>query len=384
MDRDLKSGKSLESRFGEQKHNYRNELIKLAVHFDGVIAVGDLVEKEYLYLVGDNKYQKKSDDGQRKSTRPAFPDSVEDELSSINVAEKIKVVYNGIPFNKITFTEKNVSRERLCLYGETLFNFKPDIIFTHVTRLVISKGLWRDIRFLEEMDGYFTDNGLKGFYILLSSLVATGRNPEEIYRMEKEYGWPLLHKEGYPDLIDYEKDIYASISLFNAKSRSIKGVFINQYGFNRNLTGIRIPEGTSFSDIRYGSDVELGFSIYEPFGIAQIENIPYGGIAFLSRSCGCSFLLEECYRETTQKPYYIINFAAPMDSEVSIKTDEDITSVTAYVRDKIESELFEEHGAKMFEKIPKNQADREKAFSSAKKNAAKLDWDHLRIGFLTQ
>ena len=33
-----------------------------------------------------------------------------------------------------------------------------------------------------------------------------------------------------------------------------------------------------FLDIRMGSDAEFGQSIYEPFGIAQVEPISFGGI----------------------------------------------------------------------------------------------------------
>jgi hypothetical protein len=112
--------------------------------------------------------------------------------------------------------------------------------------------------------------------------------------MERDYGWPVAHREGWPDLVGTEKEIDAYLSLFNARSSSIKGVFINQFGFSRRKCGGRVPEGAEFVDLRVGSDVEFGFSIYEPFGIAQLETVPFGGIAALSSSCGCAALLEKC------------------------------------------------------------------------------------------
>ena len=39
-----------------------------------------------------------------------------------------------------------------------------------------------------------------------------------------------------------------------------------------------MPADMEFMDIRKGSDVEFGQSIYEPFGIAQVEPISFGGI----------------------------------------------------------------------------------------------------------
>jgi hypothetical protein len=219
------------------------------------------------------------------------------------------------------------------------------------------------------MDNYFSEHNLKGFYILLSSLISSGRDPNDIMRMEKEYGWPLLHTEGYPDLIDYERDVYNSLKLFNAKSISIKGVFINQYGFSQEVTGKRIPEGTTFSDLRYGSDAELGFSIYEPFGIAQIETVPFGGTAILSRQCGCSFLLDSCFRETSLKPYHWIDF-----SEVDLTDDQILLNISAQERTDLENKLFRKQGRDIFDLLPKDEQMRKQLYEQAREYAHKLSW----------
>ena len=346
LKKDLTNGIQMEKRFGSQKNNYRNELIKLAINFDYILAVGDWIENEYTYL--------------QPEVNPA----------------KIKIVYNGVPTNGLDFAHKQKSRQRLQNYCHNLFNYQPDIIFTHVTRLVISKGLWRDIRFLEEMDNYFAENDLKGFYILLSSLIAPGRDPADILRMEKEYGWPVLHNEGHPDLIDYERDVYNSLKIFNAKSKAIKGLFINQYGFSPETTGERIPPGTTFSDLRYGSDAELGFSIYEPFGIAQIETVPFGGIAILSRQCGCSFLLDACFHDVAKRPYYYIDF-----SEIEMDDENKILNLTSKERTELENRLFERHGKKIFEILPKSEQMRAELLDQAHKAASKLSWDYNTAQF---
>ena len=150
------ANKSLDQVYGSQEHNPRNELIKRAVNFDRIFAVSDHIREEYLFLVPE--------------TQP----------------EKISVVYNGVSARTVDFDRKLRSRELLKHYIESLFNFTPDAIFTHVTRLVISKGIWRDIALLYVLDDIFHQCDLKGAYILLSTLIATGRPPQDVYSMERD------------------------------------------------------------------------------------------------------------------------------------------------------------------------------------------------------
>jgi len=152
---DLQEHISLEERFGSKKHNSRNELIKYAKHFDKIFAVGDWVKKEFQYLVPDVD-------------------------SSI-----IDITYNGIPVNRVEFNDKLKSRQKIQTYCENLFNFIPDVIMTHVSRLVISKGLWRDISMLEYLDNYFHENHIKGFFIILSSLIGPGRPDSDFLKWKR-------------------------------------------------------------------------------------------------------------------------------------------------------------------------------------------------------
>ncbi len=49
-----------------------------------------------------------------------------------------------------------------------------------------------------------------------------------------------------------------------------------------------MSEDLQFWDIRRGSDVEFGQSIYEPFGIAQLEALSFGALSVMSDACGCA------------------------------------------------------------------------------------------------
>lgn len=340
---------SMESEFGSFDHNYRNELVKRADTLDYVFAVSDLIKEEYRFLKPDTDPQ------------------------------KIIPVFNGTAVKTVTYDEKVRSKGFLKKYGEALFNFTPDIIFTHVTRLVVSKGLWRDMELLEKLDALFYEKQKKGLYILLSSQIGTGRPSEDIYRMEREYGWPVMHKEGWPDLVGMEVDVYNTISLFNAKSRAIKAVFINQFGFGCHQCGQRVPEGAQWIDLRVGSDVELGMSIYEPFGIAQIETLAFGGMAIFSKACGSSALVESVFSDYADA-FHCIDFSYIGSSSVQSSHDVDMLKrMNGVQRMQHEQSLIESQKTVIFAKISR-MFDEHHYKDRVQKSALiakKLGWDHI-------
>ncbi len=340
--------KSLEQVFGSHENHSRTALVKCAKHFDYVFAVGDQVKDEYLFLVPD-----------------ADPD-------------KIKIVYNGVSAKAVTFEQKQESRKRIETYINRLYNFTPDVIFTHISRLVISKGIWRDIALLGYLDEIFSSEGLKGIYILLSTQVATGRAGSEVFKMERDYGWPVLHREGWPDLIGDEKDVYSYLQLFNARSRAIKGVFLNQFGFDRARCGLRMPADSEFMDLRMSSDAELGLSIYEPFGIAQIETVPFGGVAILSSCCGSAGFLVESFKGSTIKPYYIVDYTAA-GKRLSYNSLKDMTIAH---RSEMEEQILVRSAGDIFEVLPLTDEKRRQYLENALKYASKISWDSSAAGYV--
>lgn len=336
-----KGQKSLEEVFGSQKHNYRSELVKRAVRCSRIFAVGDHVKDEYEFLV------------------PQTP------------PEKIKIVYNGVSAQKIDMEQKRQSRAHIETYIDTLFNFVPDAIFTHVTRLVSSKGVWRDIALLYHLDKIFDAANLKGVYILVSTLIATGRSPNDVMRMESDYGWPVLHSVGWPDLIGTEKDIYDFLQVFNSRSKAIKGVFINQFGFNRSVCGMRVPEEAEFADLRIAADAEFGFSTYEPFGIAQIEVVPFGGVSVLSSSCGSANFLKEGFKDAPIKPYYILDF---IQAGKGLST-QSLKNLTIQQRTEMEGKILAQNAQGIFESLPLGGDKREQYLLNAQNYISKISWE---------
>ena len=339
----LREGRTMEQDFGSQAHYYRAELIRRVEHLDGVLAVSPNVKDQLLYF------------------HPAIG------------AEKIHVVYNGFNFQPLDWAAREKARQKVGDYCETLLNFRPDLIFTHVTRLVISKGLWRDLKLLYRLDEQLAARGLKGFYLLLSTLVASGRTEEEVLAMERDYGWPVLHRRGWPDLEGEEERIYDFLSIFNAKSRAIKGIFLNQFGFQRGSSGLRMPEGADLLTLRSASDMELGMSVYEPFGIAQLETYAYGGPPLVSRACGCSFLLEEAAPQGT---YMVLDFARP-DREVVPGLDDRkvLLNLTMDQRELIEEAVIDSRAKELMEMV--DPAKAQARFRLMMDSAPALGWEAI-------
>src|SRR3569832_2193757 len=156
------------------------------------------------------------------------------------------------------------SRQMIRTYCKNLLIYELVFVFSHVTRLVPSKGLWRDLRVLEHLEAQLRSRNETAVLFTLSTEVPARRG-DDIRKMESHYRWPVVHREGLPDLSNGEAVYYQGVQEFNAQSRNIKVVFINQFGFEQKLCGMRMPADMEFMDIRKGSDVEFGQSIYGPF-----------------------------------------------------------------------------------------------------------------------
>jgi hypothetical protein len=330
--------------FGDQSYFFKYALVNAARYCDNILAVGNCVVDELKFLA------------------PEFGTA------------DIDLTYNGIPAYEITVAEKHESREKLQLYCQNLLGWKPDFIFTHVTRLVVSKGLWRDLRVLEHMDRQFATLNRTGVLLVLSTETHRRRQPD-IYRMESAYKWPVAHREGMPDLSGGEAAYYVGVQEFNARSRNIKVVFINQFGFDQQSCGSRMPSDMQFMDIRKGSDVEFGQSIYEPFGIAQLEPLTFGGICVVTNVCGCAgFAKTVTGREAIPNIVFVdyteLNGDGGLDVEEMLRIDR------AY-RDQIEHKISEKVALEICSRLPKNDQDFNRLLQTGYELALHMGWESV-------
>jgi hypothetical protein len=330
--------------FPDQRSYFKYTLVDAARHCDNILAVGDCVVDELRFL------------------------SPEFRLADIDLT------YNGIPAYQISLAEKYESRDKLRNYCKNLLGWKPDFVFTHVTRLVLSKGLWRDLRVLEHMDSRFRTLNLTGVLLVLSTETHR-RRPQDIHRIETEYNWPVAHREGMPDLSGGEAAFYAGVQEFNARSRNIKVIFINQFGFDRASCGMRMPADMEFMDIRKGSDVEFGQSIYEPFGIAQLEPLTFGGICVPTSICGCAGFVKtvaggEDVPNVIFADYTELNGDGGKDLEEMLKIDRSY-------RDAIEHKISEKVALEICARLPKNDQEFNSMLQTGYELARHMGWESV-------
>ncbi len=328
--------------FGDQTHFFKYALVEASRHCDNILAVGDSVVDELRFLA------------------PEF------KLADIDLT------YNGIPAYEIGLAEKYESRNRLLQYCENLLGWKPDFVFTHVTRLVISKGLWRDLRVLEHLDREFLAQNKTGVLIVLSTETHK-RRERDIYQMEADYHWPAAHREGMPDLTSGEAAFYAGVQEFNLRSRNVKVIFINQFGFNRQCCGQRMPYDMEFMDIRKGTDVEFGQSIYEPFGIAQLEPLCFGGLCVVTSLCGCAGFVR-AVSKGQKVPNVIEVDYTNLDGQRGMSL-EDLLKIDRQFRDQIEYKVSERVALEICARLPKNDDDFNRLLHSGYELASYMGWE---------
>ena len=328
--------------FGEQSSYFKHALVEASKYCDHIYAVGDYVVDELRFLA------------------PEF------ETANIDI------VYNGIPAYQISIADKLASKQKLQLYCENLLGYKPDFVFTHVARLVRSKGLWRDLRVLNTIEKEFRTQGKTGVLFVLSTEVSQ-RRASDIHNMELAYNWPVAHREGWPDLSGGEASFYTQVQEFNARSRNIKIVFLNQFGFCRKCCGTRIPEDMEFLDIRKGADVEFGQSIYEPFGIAQLEPLTFGGICVVSSVCGCSGFLRDVTGPEGVKNVIVADYT---NLGTHNYTDiEDMLQIDRSVRNQIETSESEKVAMQICSRLAKSELEIEGMVQTGYQLAKDMSWD---------
>ncbi len=330
--------------FGDISYFYKYPLVKASRLCDNVLAVGDYVATELRFLCP--------------------------EFGRVD----IDLVYNGLPAWKISLEEKLESKKRLQDYAENLLGFRPDYIFTHVTRLVTSKGLWRDLRVVKNLEKDLLAAGKTAVLFVLSCEVPY-RDPQDIYNMEQWWHWPVVHREGHGDLTGGEALFYTGVQELNAQGQAVKAVFINQFGWDRAACGLRMPEDMSFADIRRGSDVEFGQSTYEPFGISQLEPLSFGTLCVVSEVCGCVGFAKAVSADTGLPPNVIVaDYTNLGPEDFSLK---DFLAIDRAKREEMEDRVAVGLAAEIAKRLPTSPEESVRLMESGYELASKMSWQEV-------
>ena len=200
----------------------------------------------------------------------------------------------------------------------------------------------------------------------------------DIFEMEARYNWPVAHREGWPDLSGGEATFYTAIQEFNAKSKSVKIIFVNQFGFSRKLCGNKMPEDMDTIDIHRGTDVEFGQSIYEPFGISPVEPLTFGGLCVFTNVCGCAGFVSDAIVGTNPSPKdgtrnVIIADYTAIDGRFHEITD--LLDIDRAVRDQVEDKESSEVADEILMLLPKSDAEIAAMIENGRRIAKNMSWD---------
>ncbi len=341
----LPRGLTIDQVFGDWGGYFKQSLARTAAQCDVVMAVGDLVVEELRFL------------------DPGFR------------GKPISLIYNGVPSQRITLGDTRLSSARLKEFARRMIGIAPTWVFSHVTRMVPSKGLWRDVRVMEQLDGHLSWRGESAVHFMLSSVRPAGRTSGDADWMSREYGWPGRHRHGWPDLIDPEDVLYRAIDAFNANARASRIVLVNQFGWDRERVGVLMPEDMRFGDLRAGSDLEFGQSIYEPFGIAQLEPLSAGALCVVSDSCGCVGFARQAARDLGEGAGPLSNIRVVDYTSLQDLGGRDPLSIGTWERDQVEQRAADAAAWFIIDSLPRGAERKQQLIDTGFALARRMSWN---------
>lgn len=335
-------GVYVEDVFGDLSDQFRHALISRAHCCDAIVAVGDYTAAEMHFLGRQFDHH------------------------------DIDLVYNGLPAMPVTMQRKSQCRAMLQDYTNKLLGFKPDVLMTHVMRPVISKGLWRDLQVCHHLDQYFGQQGEKGVLYVLTSAGGI-RHARDIRLMESEYDWPRVHHIGYPDLVGPEIDFERMISPFNDGHSNVKIILVNQFGWDEDTIGLRLPRKMNIADLRIATDVEFGMATYEPFGISPLEPLGSGAICIISSVCGCAGFVSFTTKGQPVNNVLVADYTR-LDGNYDIGQ---LLNMGQPDRDPIEWREAGYIASEINKRLPRTSDDMRKLLSSGQQLVSHMGWDQV-------
>jgi hypothetical protein len=348
----LAQGHNLDQVFGDQSWFYKHATLQRAGVCDGLFAVGDRVVDELHFVGGVFSYA------------------------------PISLVYNGVPSKALTLEQKLCSRELMLQYAQNLLGYRPDYLFTHVSRMVVSKAFWRDFRVLEHLDGMLGAAGKRAVLFVVATADPTGRLPVDVYRWEAEYGWPAGHRADNGDLRGGEDPyFFHALEPFHWSHHNLRAVLVNQFGWSRERCGMRMPAAMTFGDLRNGSDLEFGQSIYEPFGIAQLEPLSAGALAVVSNVCGCTGFVERATGGAGVRNVIVGDYTT-LPAGWHVGSPWDALWIDANVRDRVEAENSLGVARQVMGRLPRDHGDMQHLLDEGQRVAGQMSWDVVVSDYL--
>jgi hypothetical protein len=358
---------------------FYHELNQQAAHFDHVVAVGLNVKREMELILHDAaKHPPVSlcpngipDFLQAAGARPQpaiqGPCAASAEASAEKPASRDPAATSQDPMAILEAKKKAQAeaRSRLVEFAAARFGFEPDVIFTSVNRCELSKAPWRSVGLFREFLASQKQKETKALLVWLSR--PKPLPTDEQVAAWRQWGWPLEHKakSAGGDLRKEEEAIWEVIRDFNARGQGrYRILYVNQFGWSRARLGALDPEKSTFEDLRVGTDVEIGLSIYEPFGIAPLEPFSSGAICVLSDASGCA-----CHLRSLEETGIISGAGFVVGKFTKTEVQPETVGLRALkaIEDRVYSEIVEELSRKL-------EKPREERLALAQAAMGHLSW----------
>jgi hypothetical protein len=134
----------------------------------------------------------------------------------------------------------------------------------------------------------------------------------------------------------------------------------------------------SFADIRHGSDLEFGQSIYEPFGIAQLEPLCTGALCVVSSVCGCLGFLDRV-GGLDRSNVVVAEYA---DAGSGVDSIEAALSIDQQRRDQIERDVSHAVARQAVDRLPPDESTAQKLLEQGRKTSQKMSWEIVAHDYL--
>ncbi|MGC8781512.1 MAG: hypothetical protein ACP5UQ_11660, partial [Anaerolineae bacterium] len=143
----------------------------------------------------------------------------------------------------------------------------------------------------------------------------------------------------------------------------------------------RMPEGMTFNDLRIGTDLEFGQSIYEPFGIAQLEPLTAGALCVVSNVCGCVGFVRRAAGESAPPNLVVADYVS-LPPGWNLVSPWDALRIERATRDGIEAHNSLLAAQQIADRLPRDNAGRSHLLEEGQRVARGMSWDVVARDYL--
>jgi hypothetical protein len=282
----------------------------------------------------------------------AVSESVAEELRFLDRGFRerpVTVIPHGHRAVETSWEARNDSRAKVLRHVKERWGVDCQLLLTRISRDEVCKGLSRDVTVCE----------------YLAELLPKERLPAVLL---------LVTQWWENDLSPNIRALRARVEAFNARRTGIHIALINQPTW---------PAGLDFTrdDLLRATDVSLGQSMYESFGLAQLEALSGGAICVISGVSGARPTVRAlCERLGTSEAAYpnlvVADYAAE-EARVPPRTLEDWKALSGEELHALERRTAESVARRVVERLPRDERAARELLETGRRLAGQMQWEPL-------